>query len=188
VDAYIQHMDDWASSPEEVRDSYDVALFYIMLMETPPEEGLPWYCGNPRAAVEHLGETAQGIFLLHHAILAYPEWPVWERIVGIEGREFDYFLDRNVDIEVADDSHPITADLEGWTMGDETYAMNEPADDSRVLLTLDHPESMKSIGWVRRHRNSPVFCFQSGHDNVTWRDENFRTVLRRGILWCAGRI
>lgn len=188
VDAYVQHMDDWASSPDEVRDAYDVVLFYTMLMETPPAEGLPWYCGDPRGAVEHLGETRQGILLLHHAILAWSEWPVWDRIVGIEKREFDYFLDQTVTIEVADDAHPITAGLSGWTMGDETYRVAEPADDSRILLTLDHPESMKSICWVRRHRQSPVLCLQSGHDNVTWREESFRTVLRRGILWCAGRL
>lgn len=188
IDAYIQHMDDWACSPDEARDAYDVVLFYIMLMETPPEKGLPWYCGAPHSAVEHLGETSQGILLLHHAVLAWPEWSAWGRIVGIEKRAFDYFLDRTVHVEVGDDSHPITTGLTSWMMVDETYTMDEPGDDSRVLLTLDHPESMKSICWVRRHRKSRVLCLQSGHDNATWRDKNFRTVLRRGILWCAGRL
>lgn len=43
VDAIIQHMDDFATSPVKVRDSYDAVLFYIMLMQGPSNEGLPWY-------------------------------------------------------------------------------------------------------------------------------------------------
>ena len=87
VQPYIQHMDDFASSPEEVRDSYDTVVFYIMLMEGPNDEGLAgWYAGKPKTALEHLGETQQGILVLHHAILAYPQWPLWNEIVGIEDR------------------------------------------------------------------------------------------------------
>jgi type 1 glutamine amidotransferase len=33
-----------------------------------------------------------------------------------------------------------------------------------------------------------VFCYQAGHDNVTWQDPNFREVLRRGLLWSARRL
>jgi type 1 glutamine amidotransferase len=33
-----------------------------------------------------------------------------------------------------------------------------------------------------------VFCFAAGHDNQTWIDESFRTVLRRGIQWAARRL
>ena len=80
VDAYIQHMDDFASARANVRDSYDVVLFYTMLMDGPTDDGGPWYAGRPKTALEHLGETEQGIVLLHHAILAYPQWPVWSEI------------------------------------------------------------------------------------------------------------
>ncbi|MBD3182435.1 hypothetical protein GF312_09100, partial [Candidatus Poribacteria bacterium] len=77
IDPYIQHIDDFSSSPEDVRDSYDVVLFYIMMSQGPTDEDLPWYSGKPKTAMEHLGETEQGIVILHHALLAYQEWPVW---------------------------------------------------------------------------------------------------------------
>jgi len=83
VEAIIQHMDDFASSPLEVRESYNAVLFYIMLMQGPTNEGQPWYAGRPKDALEHLGSTPQGIFVLHHALLAYPQWPVWSELVGI---------------------------------------------------------------------------------------------------------
>ena len=62
VDAYVQHIDDFATSSETVRDSYDVVVFYHMLMEGPRNTGLPGYAGEPKAVLEHLGETTQGIF------------------------------------------------------------------------------------------------------------------------------
>ena len=188
VDAYIQHMDDFASSPEAVRDSYDVVVFYIMLMDGPSDEGLPWYAGKPAEAVAHLGATAQGILVLHHAILAYPNSFEWRDITGVDGHTFDYFIGETVHVDVADGAHPITSGLQAWDMIDETYTMSEPGADSTVLLTVDHEKSMKSIAWTRQHGKSRVLCLQSGHDNDTWQNMGFREVLRRGIRWCAGQI
>ena len=73
-------------------------------------------------------------------------------------------------------------------MIDETYLMGEPDSDSHLLLTTDHPACMKSIGWTRQYNGTRVFCLQSGHDNQTWKDANFQTVLVRGIQWVSGRI
>ncbi|MDP6037964.1 MAG: ThuA domain-containing protein, partial [Candidatus Latescibacteria bacterium] len=91
-------------------------------------------------------------------------------------------------ISVEDANHPITQGISDWEMIDETYLMAEPDAESHLLLTTDHPENMKSIGWTRQYNDTRVFCFQSGHDNQTWVDENFQTVLTRGIQWAAGRI
>ena len=73
-------------------------------------------------------------------------------------------------------------------MIDETYTMTDAGADSQVLLTYDHPKSMRTIAWTRQYGHSPVFNYQAGHDNDTWQDEHFRTVLRRGILWAGRRL
>ncbi len=187
IDAYIQHMNDFASSPEDVRNSYDVILFYTMFMDEPTDEGLPWHAGKPLTALQELGATSQGIVLLHHAILAYPRWPTWTDISGLADRSFEFDHDQTLDVRVADADHPITAGVHDWRMIDETYLMASSGADSHALLTVDHPRSMKTIAWTRTYRNARVFCFQSGHDNLTWPDPNFQQVLRQGILWAAGR-
>jgi len=187
IDAYIQHMDDFASSSEETRDAYDVVVFYIMLKKTPENEGQPWYCGKPRTALEHLGGTKQGILVLHHAILAYPEWQPWNDIVGIDSRKFGFHIGENVHVNVADSGHPITNGIADWDMIDETYTMDDAGDGSEILLTIQHEKSMKTIAWTRQHGNSRVFCFQSGHDAQTWTNASFRQVLAQGVEWCAGR-
>ena len=188
VQPVIQHMDDFASSSEEVRDSYDVVLFYSMMMDGPTDEGLEWYAGTPKTALERLGQTSQGICVLHHALVAYPEWGAWAELIGIEDRSFGYHFDQHIHVVVADAAHPITRGLSAWDMPDETYTMPDAGAESHVLLTTNHPKSLHTIAWTRQYRNSPVFCFQSGHDSRTWADAQFRTVLERGLLWCAGRV
>ena len=108
-------------------------------------------------------------------ILMLPDGPdVEEVILGKDGI-----------IEVANADHPITQGISDWDMTDETYTMRNAGPDSEVLLTAKHPKSMNTIAWTRSFRNCRVFCFQSGHDNETWVEPNFREVLRRGILWSA---
>jgi len=187
VEAIIQHMDDFASSPATVRDGYDAVLFYIMLMEGPANEGLPWHAGRPKDALEHLGSTEQGILLLHHSLLAYPKWPAWSGLVGIPDRKFGYHIGEKLHVNVADARHPITDGIRSWDMIDETYTMAEPGAGSTVLLTVEHPKSMKAIAWTRHYKKSRVFCLQSGHDNQTWSNPDFREILHRGLVWCAGK-
>jgi type 1 glutamine amidotransferase len=167
VNAYIQHTDDFAASARAVRDSYGVVLFFSMPMDTPSDEDQPWYAGEPRRALEHLGETEQGILLLHHGLLAYREWSLWNSVVGIEDRRFGFHPDQLVRVDVASSEHPITEGLRGWEMVDKTYTMSEPGPDSHILLTSDHPRSMRALAWTRVHKKGRVFCFASGHDSQT---------------------
>ena len=187
VRAYIQHMDDFAYASEQERDSYECVVFYTMLREEPRDEGLPGYAGKPRTALEHLGETRQGILLLHHAILGSAGWPLWNELVGIDDRSFGYHHDQSVRVENVGGTHPITRGVAAWEMIDETYTMADAGADSEVLLTTRHPKSMHTLAWTRTHKNARVFCFQSGHDNQTWVNGKFRDILRRGIHWCARR-
>ena len=188
VIAYIQSLDDFASSPRPVRRWYDAVLFYIMLMETPKDEGLPWHAGKPFSALSELGETEQGIVILHHAILAYPHWPLWDELVGISDRSFGFYVNQRVRGQIANPNHPITEGVQPWEMADETYTMADAGKGSDVLLTYDHPKSMRTIGWTRQYKGARVFCYQAGHDNATYSDPNFQEVLRRGILWVANRL
>ena len=187
VRAYVQHMDDFATTSEQERDSYECVVFYTMLRSEPRDEGLPGYAGKPRTALEHLGDTKQGILLLHHAILSSANWPPWNELVGIRDRSFGYYHDQSVRVETAGDAHPITRGIAAWEMIDETYTMADAGADSEILLTTRHPKSMGTLAWTRTHKNARVFCFQSGHDNQTWVNGEFREVLRRGIHWCARR-
>ena len=189
VNGYIQHIDDFASSPEAVRDNYDVLVFYIMMREGPSDEGLPGYRGRPKRALQRVGQTGQGIVILHHGLLAYPQWPLWNELVGIPDRSLSgYAHDQTLRIQVAGKTHPITQGLSDWTMVDETYNMAAAAPGNQVLLTVEHKNSMKTIAWTHQYKASNVFCLQLGHDNQAWKDQNFRALLKRGMAWSCGRL
>ena len=86
IKPYMQSFDDWLTSAgfedndEEVRDSYDVTLFYTML------RGLPE--GKPQACIEHMLDRGQPVFVLHHALLNYREDEWWGEIIGLPDRRF----------------------------------------------------------------------------------------------------
>jgi uncharacterized protein len=188
IDGYIQHLDDFAASPDSVRAAYDAVLFYCMPRSGPSDEGQPWYSGKLRAALDHLGTTKQGIVMLHHALVAFPDFPLWDEWVGTTGRTLArYDHDEQIPVTVADPDHPVTAGLSDWTLLDETYQMPEPiAAGTHLLLTTDHAKSMSALAWAREIGGNRVFCLQSGHDHQTWQDARFRQVLQQGIRWSAG--
>jgi len=188
AECFVMSMEDWNLAPKVVRQAYDVVVFYNMHMALPPEKNPPGLESGIRGMIHDLGETTQGIVVLHHAILAFPDSEAWTDIVGIRDRGFGYYLAQVVTYDVADPSHPIAAGVSSWTMPDETYTMADAGEGCRVILTTRHEPSMRTIGWTRTYRNSRVFCFQCGHDDGAYSNPSFREVLARGVRWCGGRI
>ncbi len=180
IDFYLQDLENFAADAGKVRDQYDALVFYNFHRVTPDE-------GKVREAIEGLGEDGTGILVLHHAILAFPEWQLWSDLCGIQDRSFGVQIDETVHVDIVDSQHPTTQGLNPWEMVDEIYIMADPGEDSELLLTTDHPDSMKTLAWARQYKNARVFCCQSGHDDQVFSDPNFRTVISQGIQWLAGR-
>jgi len=181
IDAYIQDVENFALDWGKCRADYGAAVFYNMHPGAPPE-------GAVENALLGMGEAGQGIVILHHAILAWPDWEPWGEITGLRDRGFRYFMDQQLRVDVADGAHPITEGLAPFDLLDETYTMAEPGGDSRVLLTTEHQPSMHSLAWTRQYGASRVFCLQLGHDARAWNDANFQQILSRGILWTSGKL
>jgi hypothetical protein len=190
--ADVQHLEDFCASPEAVRDGYDAVVFYVMFLNGPDDQA-PWYAGRPKAALARVLDGAQGVVILHHAIMAYPAWAAWSDAVGITNRSnakenFSYHLDQRLTLKPMA-THPIARGLGEFSWTDETYRMPAAGEGSALVLTTEHERSMGSIAWTRERKNGArTFVFQSGHDNQTWREKNFREVLRRGILWSAKKL
>jgi type 1 glutamine amidotransferase len=183
---YIQHLEQFTSSSREVRQSYNAVLFYTMRSDTPVNDG-PWYEGRALDALSELGETGQGIIVLHHSLMAFPRWPRWADICGLSPETYKgYALNQDLAFTITDEEHPITRGLNDFSLQDEAYMMG-PSENTRVLLTTGSPNSMSHIGWVKQFGNSRVFCYQSGHGPSAWNHPSFREIVRRGIRWVAGR-
>ena len=193
IDFYPQHMEDFVIDSPETRAKYDVIAFYNY-QQDPALEGDSKFASAMKNVLRALGETDQGIFMLHHSLTAFPGWQYWLDICGMGDTTKAYQpgaesrTDQDLHIEVVDPDHPITRGMESWDMIDETYNFADTGEGSEVLLRVDHPQSMNTIAWTRKHKEARVFCLQSGHDNQTFTDPNFRKVLGRGVRWLTGRV
>ena len=187
LDVYPQNMEDFVTDSAGARRRYDVVLFYNFHLPA-PGTGQEQWSSRMKLVLGELGEREQGILLLHHAIVAFPDWRPWTEICGIESRAaITGYTDQRLRIEPRP-SHPITKGLTSWELVDETYVMDDAGEGSEVLLTTDHPNSMRTIGWTREYKRARVFCLQSGHDAQAWNDAQFRTVIARGAQWLARRM
>lgn len=108
--------------------------------------------------------------------------------MGITNRSFDYYHGQQVPTHIADRDHPITQGLLDWEITDEVYRMDSADPDSRILLTTQHPKSMRTLAWTRQFEQARVFCYEGGHDELTFANTSYKTLVERGILWSAGRL
>jgi uncharacterized protein len=189
VDAYPQHMADFIISPLDSRANYDVLVFYTHLKdELTPIGSAPGRDDSIQAMLQSLATTSQGIVILHHSLLAFPGWGIWNDIVGMSDRTLaQYVHDETIQVQVADPHHPITAGLSNWSIVDETYLMPNAAEEegNHILLTTQHHHNMTTLAWTRQVKNSRVCCLQLGHDAQAWGNAHFRQLLAQAISWCA---
>lgn len=187
-DVYIQDLDNWAASKSDgVYAMYDAFLFYNMNY---------WGVLSVRDdmdkritdALADLGETGQGIVVLHHALLSFTEMKAYSDMCDVGNRKIRKFGMADLHTHVAVTDHPITKGIRDWNMQDEYFEIDSPRTENTVLLTTDHPESTPQLAWVREHKKARVFCYQSGHGPTAYTNRTYREVLMRGISWAAGRI
>ena len=171
-----------------INDQYDGFVFYNMSMETPdPEET---FAGGHKKVGETLfkiGESGQGIVVLHHAILSHPEWSGWNDLLSIPDSRFDYFGGVNVDIHVAEPNHPIAEGLKDWNMIDETFLLQDAGEDCDIILSTTCEKSIKTLAWAKSCKQSRVFAMSLGHDGVAFGNESFRKVLKNAIEWTCNK-
>ena len=110
---------------------------YLMLMDEPSDDNVPGYEGEAEICFGGYTKTGQGIFVLHHVILAYPKWGRWSDFQpGIKKREFG-IIRTEFAFNVAQKDHPMTA----WDMPDETYTMDNVA---RAVKSCSLPTILKA--------------------------------------------
>lgn len=190
IHPYIQHVEQFTSSSQEVRDSYDAIVLYTMWLPTPVNDG-PWYEGRALDAFQNLGKAKQGIVVLHHSILAFQQWPYWTELTGYDPKKYrDYELDIPMSFRNAAPEHPIMKGIPDFDMTDEAYEGDGVADvpGVEVLMTCDYAKNFPTVAWTKQHGNARVFCLQPGHGPTSYTHPQFREILRRGILWTAEQL
>jgi len=170
---------------EDVSDwDYDVMVLFNMTQKISPKR---------QENFAKLVKGGVGVVALHHSMGAFQDWGEYRNIIGGKyytkaaeerrGSTFKHDVDMNV--RIADTSHPITRGMNDFKIHDEGYKYCGFEKDNRVLLTTDHPTSDRTIGWVRRYGKAKVCTIQLGHDAAAYKNINYRRLVAQAIRWCA---
>jgi uncharacterized protein len=141
-----------------------------------------------------------GIFVMHHAVAAYPFWPEFEKIAGGKYRSGNYYQDTlstfkigvNIVCDVQRAEDPIVARLPAtFAVFDEGYSRMTFAADNRLLLKTVNAYADGPLAWTRNYGNARVFTTVLGHgpDGHTgpaiFADPNYRAMVHQAVQWVA---
>jgi type 1 glutamine amidotransferase len=144
-------------------------------------------------------ERGIGLVVLHHAIHAYPDWPAYPRLIGggwVTGETFlgqphkksTYKHGQDFTLNVADTDHPITQGVSPqFTIHDETYKRTWKGEDRHVLLTTEHPDSDRALGWTRIDGQKRIVYLQPGQGPSVFRHKQYRRLVSQAIHWTCNK-
>ena len=170
---------------EDISDwDYDVIVMYSMTQNISKKR---------KDNFKKLLNRGIGLVALHHNLGSFQSWPEFKKIIGAKyylkpteerrGSTFKHDIDMNV--RIADTSHSITRGMSDFKIHDEGYKYCDFEMNNRVLLTTGHPDSDRTIGWVRRYGKAKVCTIQLGHDAAAYKNINYRQLVAQAIRWCA---
>ena len=170
----------------ENRRNYDVLVFYHMWQKITPEQ---------EKTFANCISEGKPLVVLHHSICAFDEWPEYWNIVGgkyfhktttVDGKEYaacTYIHDIHFMVNVVNRKHPVTKGVKDYDTFDETYKGYYVASGVDPILTTTEKSSNPVIGWTWHYGKARVVTLQSGHAAPTFRDANFRKLLKQAIEW-----
>jgi uncharacterized protein len=163
-------------------DDYDVIVFYDMWNDTDSTE---------KAGYFRLLDRGIGMVFLHHSLAGNQQWDEFSRIIGgkyhthrsnVDSSRYSTFRhDIEIRMKIPRRDHPVTRNMEDFTILDEGYGNIEVKDDVMVILEADHAECSEYAGWVNTYGNSRIVYLMPGHDKHAYANENYRTLLKNSI-------
>jgi type 1 glutamine amidotransferase len=191
-DSYIDIKYDTLSQPRfnqminlQMADQFKALVFYDMWQEI-NEEQKKIFLG--------LLEKGLGMVFLHHSLVSYQHWDEFIKIIGgkyIESELYNdplmkgstYKHDITLKVKVADENHPVTKDIDDFSIYDEGYQYIEMLPTIKPLLTTNHPDCTPTVAWAHKYRKSRIIYILLGHGHEAHENENYRKLVRNAIRW-----
>ncbi len=180
----ISHPDARRMLASEHIYSYDAVMFYDYIPEMPLKDS---------AIYLNLARRGMPMLFLHHAVCTFQQWDGYGELIGgkyiMEGYGNDppelsaYRHDLDLDIRVLDRRHPVTRDMEDFTIRDEGYSNLWIREGVKPLLKTGHPDCSDTVAWVNRFGQSDVVYLIFGHDSRAYASGSFRQLLENALNW-----
>ncbi len=134
-------------------------------------------------------EGGKGLIPLHSASGCFKnsDW-----YINAIGGQFKSHKTGAITATIVNAKHPVMQGLKPFTTTwDETYVHQRLNPDMTVLTTRQegdgaNPGRQEPYTWVRKQGKGRVFYTAYGHNDSTWTNPDFRTLVDRGVLWAIG--
>lgn len=134
-----------------------------------------------RALLDHV-KGGGGLVPLHCASFCFLNSPAYIELVGGQFQRHGTGVFRET---IVRPDHPVmqgVGEIESW---DETYVHTRHSTNRLVLSERRDAEGAEPYTWVREFGSGRVFYTAWGHDQRTWSNTNFHTLVERGIRWAS---
>ena len=165
--------------------TFDAVVFYDMPKTIAEQDKANYY---------NLLKLGKGLVFLHHSQCSYQDWSEYKTIVGGKYHEEQntpqtstYQHDVTFTAKISDPRHPVTRGLKDFEILDEVYGNTEVLPSVTPLLTTDHPQSSKTIGWTHQIEKSRIVYIHPGHDKNSYFNPNYQKLVRQAIEYVAAK-
>ncbi len=164
---------------------FDVLVFYDMWNDISELE---------KKAYINLTKAGKPFLFLHHSLVSYQNWDLFEQILGgkyiekspavPENEQSTYEHDVWVYMEPVK-YHPVTKGFHMLKLFDEVYGNVRVSEKVTPLFQTHHPKSSHIIGWENSFNSSKIVYLQPGHDRRSFDSEDYRKLILQTINYLA---
>lgn len=124
-------------------------------------------------------ESGKGFIPIHSASFCFRNS---DKFVNLVGGQFKSHETGTFTAAIVNAEHPIMQGLTAFETWDETYVHDKLTSDRTVLMEREK----EPYTWVRTQGKGRVFYTAFGHDERTWNNPGFHTLITNGIFWAVG--
>ncbi|MBX2874637.1 MAG: ThuA domain-containing protein [Saprospiraceae bacterium] len=106
--------------------------------------------------------------------------------VQLVGGQFQSHETGTFTTEIIAPEHPAMVGVEAFETWDETYVHTAHNPKRTVLMERVEGDHREPYTWVQEHGKGRMFYTALGHDERTWSNPGFHSLLEHGIRWSVG--
>ena len=168
-----------AWTPEEALAPETLAHYDALMIYANHETISP---AQERALLDFV-EGGKGLVAIHCASYMFRESA---RYIPLIGGQFLRHGTGEFTAEIVAPDHPALEGVKPFETWDETYVHTRHNPVNRtVLMERVDDEGREPYTWVRTHGKGRVFYTAYGHDERTWRQPGFHTLIESGTAWAV---
>jgi uncharacterized protein len=177
----IEYTESMAALDLETLNQYDALVVYANITEINPAQ--------EKALLEYV-RSGRGFVPLHCASFCFLNSPAY---IAMVGAQFQRHGGQEFITRIAEPDHPIMKNFDGFRSWDETYIHHKHNSDGRLILEYREQgeqadgQTAEPWTWVRQEGKGRVFYTAWGHDERTWSQPGFQSLVERGIRWSCGQ-